>query len=266
MKVNLHILESCNFRCKYCFAHFNSFFILSLDSWKSIVDNISKCEDIDAINIAGGEPFLYKDLGSLVEYIFSKGLKLSIITNGSLMTEDWIKNYAKYFYMIGFSIDTLKDGVSAKIGRLSCDIDFTNFIRCIRRVNPDCQIKVNTVVNHYNKDDILSDWIEANEINRWKLLRISYFRNDKFDNTNILISETEFRDYIKRNQINNQNVDIVIENDLRASYIMVDARGYLVSGYDTDNYEDVGNLLTDDFSSCLSKLYLNQDLYDSRYK
>ena len=47
---------------------------------------------------------------------------------------------------------------------------------------------------------------------------------------------------------------------------MIDARGYLVSDYGTDNYEDVGNLLTDDFSSCLSKLCLNQDLYDSRYK
>ena len=266
MKVNLHILESCNFKCKYCFAHFNSYSILSLDSWKSIVDNISKCENIDTINIAGGEPFLYKDLGSLIEYIISKGLKLSIITNGSLMTEDWIKNYAKYFYMIGFSIDTLNDVASNEIGRLFSNIDFSKLIKCIREVNPNCQIKVNTVVNRYNKDDILSDWIINNNINRWKLLRVSYFRNAKFDNTNILISEAEFRAYIERNQIKNKNIDIVIENDLRASYIMVDARGYLVSDYDTDNYEDVGNLLTDDFSSCLSKLYLNQNLYDSRYK
>ena len=110
-----------------------------------------------------------------------------IITNGSLMTEDWIKNYAKYFYMIGFSIDSFNSSILNNIGRKSSIIDFSSLIRCIKEANPNCKIKVNTVVNKYNKDDIMSKWVENNGVDRWKILRIEYFRNDKFNNTDILI-------------------------------------------------------------------------------
>ena len=29
-KVNLHLLEACNFKCRYCFAHFDKHRILSV--------------------------------------------------------------------------------------------------------------------------------------------------------------------------------------------------------------------------------------------
>lgn len=40
LKVNLHIIEACNMHCEFCFAKFQCKKALSLEEWKSIVDNI----------------------------------------------------------------------------------------------------------------------------------------------------------------------------------------------------------------------------------
>ena len=70
-------------------------------------------------NIAGGEPMLYPGLMELVQYIRDKGVKVSLITNGSMMDEEWIKNYAVMYETIGFSVDSINDETNRKIGR--CD-------------------------------------------------------------------------------------------------------------------------------------------------
>ena len=89
--VNLHILEQCNYKCKYCFAHYESNKILSLDQWKLIVDNVSESISVKRFNIAGGEPLLYPKLNELISYINSKGIPVSIITNGILLSESFIE-------------------------------------------------------------------------------------------------------------------------------------------------------------------------------
>lgn len=118
-KINLHILEACNFRCRQCFSKFGTEKLLPVEDWKKIVDNCIAGADVTEFNIAGGEPMLYPGLIELVKYIRSKGVKVSLITNGSLMDEEWIKNYAGLYETIGFSVDSLNDETNKKIGR--CD-------------------------------------------------------------------------------------------------------------------------------------------------
>ena len=40
LKVNLHITQSCNYHCRYCFAQFKHRQNLSSDAWKRILDNL----------------------------------------------------------------------------------------------------------------------------------------------------------------------------------------------------------------------------------
>ena len=60
---------------------------------------------MEKINFSGGEPFLHKSgkyLGELVRYC-KEELKLpsvSIVSNGSLITEDWFINYGNYLTLI----------------------------------------------------------------------------------------------------------------------------------------------------------------------
>lgn len=93
-KINLHILETCNFKCRQCFSKFGTEKLLPVKDWEKIVDNCIAGADVTEFNIAGGEPMLYPGLVELVKYIRNKGVKISLITNGSLMDEEWIKNYA----------------------------------------------------------------------------------------------------------------------------------------------------------------------------
>ena len=118
-KVNLHLLEGCNFHCRTCFAHFDSKRLLSVGEWKHIIDNLYKSGQVNAVNFAGGEPFLYPHLGELVEYAHSLNLKVSIITNGSLVTKAWLDKYAHCVDMIGFSIDSFNRNISITMGRCS---------------------------------------------------------------------------------------------------------------------------------------------------
>lgn len=74
-KINLHILESCDFKCRQCFSKFGTKKLLPVEDWKKIVYNCITGTDVAEFNIAGGEPMLYPWLMELTKYIQSKGVK-----------------------------------------------------------------------------------------------------------------------------------------------------------------------------------------------
>lgn len=180
-KINLHILEACNFRYRQCFSKFGTEKLLPVKDWEKIVDNCIAGADVIEFNIAGGEPMLYPGLVELVKYIRDKGVKVSLITNGSLMNEEWIKNCAGMFETIGFSMDSINDDTNRKIGR--CDRNektipagrIVELCGLIRKYAPGCQIKINTVVSALNKDEVMSDFIDEIATDRWKILRMKTF-------------------------------------------------------------------------------------------
>jgi len=59
---------------------------LELSDWKKLVDEISQYK-IRFILIRGGEPFLYPGIIELIEYINSKGIFVSIDTNGTILNK-----------------------------------------------------------------------------------------------------------------------------------------------------------------------------------
>ena len=38
-KINIHVLEACNFRCRQCFSKFGTKKLLPVEGWKKIIDN-----------------------------------------------------------------------------------------------------------------------------------------------------------------------------------------------------------------------------------
>lgn len=293
-KINLHILEACNFRCRQCFSKFGTEKLLPVEDWKKIVDNCIAGVDVAEFNIAGGEPMLYPGLAELVKYIRSKGVKVSLITNGSLMDEEWIKNYAGLYETIGFSVDSLDDETNKKIGR--CDrsgktIPVGRIVKLcglIRKYAPGCRIKINTVVSALNKDEVMSDFIDEIAADRWKILRMKPFQYGSFSNLDIQVSDEEFEEFVERNREKNREKEkkenrkedgvaaeagvetvkreVVVEPDMKASYVLIDSNGCLL-----DNAVDemtpiaVCNCLREDFAEGLRRLTLNREKYEARY-
>jgi MoaA/NifB/PqqE/SkfB family radical SAM enzyme len=112
--ISFTITNACNLRCKMCgqwsdegYMHKNSPAqkkLLTLTDWKRLTDEIAS-HNISSVIIRGGEPFLFPGIIELLRYINSKGIFISIDTNGTL-----VKKFASEIVRIGkmhltFSVD-----------------------------------------------------------------------------------------------------------------------------------------------------------------
>jgi len=86
----------CNERCRFCYASCGEGAAaaagagaseeLSTDRWKAIIKTLKEEAKIPFFSFTGGEPLLRPDLEELASYARSIGLRVNLITNGSLAT------------------------------------------------------------------------------------------------------------------------------------------------------------------------------------
>lgn len=112
--ISFTLTSACNLRCKMCGQWSENGYIkkqikssssqMDLTQWKKLVDEIAM-HKIRFVLIRGGEAFLYPKIMELLQYINSKGLNLSIDTNGTFI-EKYIDDLAKISNMhITLSVD-----------------------------------------------------------------------------------------------------------------------------------------------------------------
>ena len=107
LKVNYHLLESCNYGCNFCFARYAKSEHLSLAEMQQLIGRIAESGFFSAINFAGGEPFLINELSDLIAFAKSLGLGTGVITNGSLLTIERLNKVLPYLDLIGISFHSL---------------------------------------------------------------------------------------------------------------------------------------------------------------
>lgn len=269
-KINLHITEKCNYRCKYCFAHFGKSQDLPIRDWKSIIDNIQRSGLVDSINFAGGEPILYAGFPELVNYSYALGFCLSLISNGSLLANSTLIPSSLFRKMdtLGISVDSVNPRILRQLGCCDCagnvlDLGkLKGILAYIRMENPKIHIKLNTVVNRINLEESLTVLEDELSVNRWKFLRVKAFQKDGFSNKNLLIRDHEFEEFMERNQ--RRRGESIQEADLTRSYIVVDNQGNLLDNKG-DGYSVIGNLLEEDFRAIFARYPLDEEVYKSRY-
>lgn len=97
---SFEITGRCNFDCKMCYVHTmdNSYarkHELSTAQWMAVMDAAYDAGMLFAV-ISGGECLLRSDFEELYLHLFNKGVRLTVLTNGSLITEEHIRFFAKY--------------------------------------------------------------------------------------------------------------------------------------------------------------------------
>lgn len=83
---------------------------LTLEQWRQIIANITRFK-IKTISFGGGEPLLRgSDLNQLVKMVASRNIGVNIVTNSTLLTDDFLEGIREYKEQIGFviSLDGLK--------------------------------------------------------------------------------------------------------------------------------------------------------------
>jgi MoaA/NifB/PqqE/SkfB family radical SAM enzyme len=88
--VQWYITDICNLQCTHCYRH-EYYEDLPLEKIKLIADNV--IHGLETLNVApyfalsGGEPFLRRDLFTIIEYLYEKGVtSIGFETNGTCIT------------------------------------------------------------------------------------------------------------------------------------------------------------------------------------
>ena len=297
--INWHITESCNYHCKFCFAKWNKPVEIwsSPDNVQKVLSNIShhfRSQGIFRIrlNIVGGEPVMFPErLWNVVEAAYSHEMEISIITNGSHLEN--IRPFAHLISQVGISIDSLDHESNMKIGRECCGktlcFETLRFkIEALRKVNPDIKIKLNTVVNGLNFNEVLVEQFAGLHVDKWKILRQRPF------NGNPGISDYQFYAFLRNNfneklmQANApkphkdllaafvacegiekhgepQQVIYIENNDVMTeSYLMISPDGRLFQN-GSEEYTYSRPLTEVSFADALSDIKFDSEKFESRY-
>lgn len=95
--IHWSVTGQCNLRCRHCYmsAPDYKYKDLSTDECLNIIDQMEHA-NVASVSITGGEPFLRKDIWTLLAYIRQKGIVITqIYTNGMLVTEEVLKHLEK---------------------------------------------------------------------------------------------------------------------------------------------------------------------------
>lgn len=229
LTINLHFTDFCNFKCKHCFVERQGK-ELSLENIKIIIDKIvefSKDRKIKIrINLAGGEPLISKNIQSIIDYIFSKGLEVSLITNGYYLTEEFIKENQIKLSMIGMSIDSLCIDTNVKIGRCEKNQALTEnqmIEKCLWVKNAGLKLKVNICISKLNVEENLSDFLGKVRPDRIKILRVLCDHNPALKYLSITNDE-----WTKTKERYVEETSIFEDNDfMQNGYLIIDSEGNL---------------------------------------
>ncbi|ENN77716.1 hypothetical protein D910_03786 [Dendroctonus ponderosae] len=175
--VNYHFTRQCNYSCGFCFHTAKTSFVMPLNEAKKGLAMLKQA-GMEKINFSGGEPFLPRRghyLGEMARYCkeFLKLSSVSIVSNGSMITENWFKCYSRYVDILAISCDSFHEDINKAIGRGQGNKNHIEKLKKIRDwcLEYDILLKINTVVNTYNQEENMMDEINLLNPIRWKVFQ-----------------------------------------------------------------------------------------------
>ncbi len=106
LTVNWSLSYLCNFTCNHCYSRTHDTGTLSLDEQFAVIDLLEE-KGVVFINFGGGEPLLLDDLYRITVRAVSRGLKVTMNSNGWLLDREAARRIREAdFHSVGISIDS----------------------------------------------------------------------------------------------------------------------------------------------------------------
>jgi radical S-adenosyl methionine domain-containing protein 2 len=238
--VNYHIWRPCNMRCKFCFATYDSLIPIHESS------SISREESRELITLlasfgfrkitfSGGEPTLCPWLEDVLTHAKALGFITNVVTNGTLLTREFLTNIAWALDWLTCSIDSLRTETNISTGRAVAGrrvLQVGELVQLTQvAASKGIRIRINTVVTSMNHNEVLLPFIRAARPERWKILRYLEIAGENDQNSSLLsVTEELFNSFLANNQPVPQGTTLVPQyNDsLLGSYIMIDPLGRFI--------------------------------------
>ena len=131
LHVEIGPTNRCNHHCSFCSVDWATHGKVLIDT-DVLVKAIHSMADVGvrSIYFAGeGEPMLHPDIGKFLQAGWNRGIKTSMATNGSRLTEKMIPEVIPYLSWVRFSIDAARPDTHKAIHK---NKDFTRVIKHLR--------------------------------------------------------------------------------------------------------------------------------------
>uniref|UniRef100_A0A2S2PNF1 S-adenosylmethionine-dependent nucleotide dehydratase RSAD2 n=1 Tax=Schizaphis graminum TaxID=13262 RepID=A0A2S2PNF1_SCHGA len=236
LSVNYHFTRQCNYSCGFCFHTAKTSFVLPLDEAKRGLKMLAAA-GMKKLNFSGGEPFVRdggRFMGELIRYCKTElrwaDISVSIVSNGSLIRENWMIRYGEYVDMLAVSCDSFDADTNREIGRRQGGR--TDHVAKLYEVREWCgqykiAFKINTVVNTYNVNEVFTEHIERLRPVRWKVFQCLMLEGENAgegalrDAARFYVTDQQFDGFLRRHA---EVRTLVPENNdaMRDSYLILD--------------------------------------------
>lgn len=242
-----HITGRCNLNCSYCYASkYSKYGDLSLEKVKEI---LNQAKDLGTKNVifSGGEPLLHSEIFKILEYSNNLSLTNHITSNGTLITENTIKELKKYNVDVTISVDGSCKEINDLIRGSGT---FDKSIEAIKNLKKnDIYTSLRMTLMKSNYDDVKNylNLALENDVDRCIIERITPI--NKSDNSNIL----SFEDML--------NVFNLMKSYSLETGLNVESNDplWLIFSENLDNFLDK-NHVCGGCTAGISALCINQDL------
>lgn len=287
--INWHLTEACNFHCQYCYAKWDRpgsprdlvrspsrrqallealYGYFRPDNLANLLQGQMQWDSL-RLNLAGGEPLLYqRQLTDLLSQARRLGFDTSIITNGSLLSEEVISRLAPLISWLGLSVDSCYGQTNRLIGRADARgrvlpmSDLARLVAVARQANPHLRIKLNTVVNRHNQGESLAPLLESLSPDKWKVLRVLPVVTD-----GLAVSQAQFEAFVARHHQYRPIMTVEDNPAMTESYLMLDPLGRFFQNrpFPEQNYRYSAPVLEAGVARAFQQVHFDVARFQSRY-
>ncbi len=157
-QVDIILTGKCNLQCRYCYYNdsMSKASDLPAEKWQALFEELGSI-GVRKLQLSGGEPFMRKDFFVLVDSIVQNKMRFSILTNGTLINDRTITEFAKGKRRLRLDyIQVSIDGSKAEIHDKSRPPkSFDRALRALRLLKEnDFPVTVRVTINRHNVDDL----------------------------------------------------------------------------------------------------------------
>lgn len=227
--IRLEITSACNLKCEYCHnaQHSNQRDDLTTDELIMLIKNLKAHYNIKKVLLTGGEPLTKADICTIISGITRMGIKVDMVTNGTLITEEKLKAMeAAGLKRIRISIDEV--GSKTDVRGNSSPNELWEKARMVVE-KTKIELCVHTVCSPYNVRKLFDVYKKVLEVGaaRWRVFDLGFQGNivDKKQNFNfesyyddLIQSTTEIlRDYLENGR--KDVLEMEINNIFRTAFL-----------------------------------------------
>lgn len=234
--IRLEVTSLCNLKCEYChnLQYSNRADDLTTTEIITFVENMKKKYDIKKVLLTGGEPLVKKDICYIISKITEMGIKVDMVTNGTLLTIEKLKALEEAgLKRIRISIDDLS--ANTEVRDNSNSINLWEIAKTVVE-STNIELCIHTVCSPYNVKNLYDVYKQVLAIGaaRWRVFDLGYqggavSKKEKFDlesyyNDLIFSTKKILADYIENDR--KKVLEMEINNIFRTAFLDMKSSDY----------------------------------------